>query len=399
MTSAPPAPRGAAPAPATVAPTGSSAGAAPVGSAALFVQVDRSNARFTLGGKPFYFLGSNAYYLEQETAYGSTVATDALDAFQAAGIKVVRTWGFNNNGTGTASNDPSVIQESAGVYQDSGWQAMDTVIAEAGKRGIKLIVNLVNNWDDYGGMNQYVTWAGLSGHDLFFTNAAVKQLYKNYVTAFLNRTNSVTGVVYKNDPTIFGWELANEARCQSDPGAASGTLVAWYREMSAYVKTVDPNHLVATGEEGFDVTTTGMTPLTSYSLYYHLVAWFFGTSFTQNTALPDIDWASGHLYPDLWGWLMPTSDGASWIQDHTGLAGALGKPFLLGEYGLETSPHAIYQTWLDTVTSSNTAGALLWELVPASRNAQTQEASNVVDPTDASDVAIQTAAATLMNAK
>jgi mannan endo-1,4-beta-mannosidase len=390
----PPPPVTASPVPVVVSPPAP----APAPPPPPFVRVDASSARFTLGGKPFFFAGTNAYYLEQEQAYGSSVTTDALDAAQALGFTVVRTWGFNNNRS-TTTTDPSILQVSPGVYQDSGWKAYDFVVSEAGKRGLHLIVNLVNNWDDYGGMNLYVQWAGLTGHDLFYTDPGVRQLYKNYVRDFVSHVNTITGVAYKDDPTIFGWELANEARCESDPGANKGTIIGWYAEMSTYLKSVDPNHLVATGEEGLDVTTTGYTPFTSYTLYFDFYMWLEGTSFTKNTALPSIDWASLHLYPDTWSWLAPESDGKAWILDHTNLAGPLGKPLLLGEYGLETSSHSIYASWLATVAGSNAAGALLWELVPASRSAQAPETTNVVDPTDAVDVATQAAAAATMNAK
>lgn len=365
--------------------------------APAFVTVDKANARFVLAGKPFYFAGTNAYYLMQSAAYGQTQQTlDALDAAQACGYRVIRTWGFADGGP---SGDPSVLQTSPGVYQDSAWKGMDFVLAEAAKRGLHLIVTLTNNWDDYGGMNQYVKWAGLASHDQFYTDPGVKQLYKNYVHDFVTHTSSITGIAYEDDPTILSWELANEAECKSDVGALQGTLVAWYSEMSAYLKSIDPHHLVSTGEEGFDTTTSGYTSFTSYTTYFWLFALTDGTSFTANVAIPTIDWGGIHLYPDTWQWLDPTRDGVDWIQDHVAVARAQGKPLVLGEYGLEHSPRSTYKAWLDAVASSGAAGALVWELVPTSRAAAVADPFNLVDPTDATDVANQTAAAAVMNAK
>lgn len=38
----------------------------------------------------------------------------------------------------------------------------------------------------------------------------------------LTRKNSITGIQYRDDPTIFGWELMNEPRCMTD--ASGDTL-------------------------------------------------------------------------------------------------------------------------------------------------------------------------------
>ncbi|HZV02053.1 MAG TPA: cellulase family glycosylhydrolase, partial [Planctomycetota bacterium] len=225
------------------------------------------------------------------------------------------------------------------------------------------------------------------------------QTFKNYMRDFTSRVNSITGIAYKDDPTIMSWELANEAECKADPGALQGILAGWYAEMSAYLKSVDPNHLISTGEEGFDTTTSGYTSLTSYTTYFLVFSWFDGTGFTQNVALPDIDWGGIHLYPNTWQWLDPVADGTNWIADHVGIARSHGKPLVLGEYGLQSSPHSIYKTWMDAVISSNAAGALLWEFIPASRAAQTTEPFNVIYPTDAADVANLEQAAAVLNAK
>lgn len=38
----------------------------------------------------------------------------------------------------------------------------------------------------------------------------------NIGQAVLTRRNSITGVLYKDDPTIMSWELMNEPRCTKD---------------------------------------------------------------------------------------------------------------------------------------------------------------------------------------
>lgn len=67
-----------------------------------------------------------------------------------------------------------------------GWKGLDFVIAEAKKNGIKVMLSLVNNYDNFGGKKQYVEWArsqgqSLSSEDDFFTNSLVKGFYKNHI--------------------------------------------------------------------------------------------------------------------------------------------------------------------------------------------------------------------------
>lgn len=78
----------------------------------------------------------------------------------------------------------------------------------------------VDNWVE--GVDQYTAWAGAANHVDFFTNAAVKQLYKDNVKALTGRVNSINGRKYAEDPTIFAWDLINEPRCDSD--CPAGTI-------------------------------------------------------------------------------------------------------------------------------------------------------------------------------
>ena len=65
-------------------------------------------------------------------------------------------------------------------------KGLDFVISEAKKHGIKLVLSLVNNYENFGGKKQYVNWArsqgqSVSSDDDFFTNSLIKDFYKNHI--------------------------------------------------------------------------------------------------------------------------------------------------------------------------------------------------------------------------
>lgn len=121
----------------------------------------------------------------------------------------------------------------------NGLGKLDTVVAAAEKYNIKLIIPFVNYWTDYGGMQKYTTYYGVAWKD-FYTNAAVQAQYRTYISTVVNK--------YKASTSIFAWELANEPRC---PGCATSVITNWATATSAYIKGLDPNHMVTIGDEGF----------------------------------------------------------------------------------------------------------------------------------------------------
>ena len=156
-------------------------------------------------GEDFVVAGTNAYWLAQEA--DEDIET-AFDDIVNAGLTTVRTMGFNdvttpqNYGAYYQLWTNGVATFNTGAY---GISRFDAVVASAKSHGIRLIVPLTNNWSDYGGMDVYVSQLNPGGtHDTFYTDSTIIAAYKNYVNEFVTR--------YLDEPTILGWELANEPR-------------------------------------------------------------------------------------------------------------------------------------------------------------------------------------------
>ncbi|ESW35294.1 hypothetical protein PHAVU_001G223100 [Phaseolus vulgaris] len=293
--------------------------------------IQRNGNRFFLNGKPHYFNGFNAYWLMSFAADPST-SSKVTTAFQEAskyGLNLARAFAFNDGGGYKA------LQTSPGIYDESVFRALDAVISEAGKYGCRLILSLVNNWKDAGGKHQYVEWANQRGQKLrseddFFSNSLTRQFYKNHVKTVLTRKNTVSGILYKDDPTIFSWELMNEPRSLD----LSGKLVQdWVSEMAAYVKSIDNVHLLQVGLEGF--YGRSMAGRLEYNPGYE-----GGTDFISNNLVPEIDYATIHIYPT-WMWRSnQTAQNAfieRWINIHNEDSDkVLRKPILITEFGLSS---------------------------------------------------------------
>ncbi|KAL7135447.1 hypothetical protein ABFS83_11G097000 [Erythranthe nasuta] len=291
--------------------------------------VGTRGTRFVVNGRPFYFNGFNSYWLMYMASEPLTKEKVTETFVQASeyGMNLARTWAFSDGGD-------RPLQKSPGLYNEDMFKGLDFVVSEAKKHGIYLILSLVNNWEGYGGKKQYVQWArdqgqNLNNEDDFFTNPIVKGYYKNYVKAVLTRVNSITGVAYKDEPTIFAWELMNEPRCESDLSGKS--IQDWVAEMSTYVKSIDTNHLLEVGLEGFyGESVPGKKQNNPGGIEV-------GTDFISNNRIPQIDFTTIHIYPDQW---IPGSNDEiqdefvdKWIQAHIDDSKSVGKPFMVAEFG------------------------------------------------------------------
>lgn len=334
--------------------------------------------RFMLDGSPFYYAGTNCYYL----TFKSQEAVDNVfkDA-EAMGLKVIRVWGNLDVGVKTGTTDTNGYQvftnnndgsgEKDGIYfqyfdkalgkpvtnfGEDGVKKLDYALYQAEKHGMKLLITFTNYWDAFGGMGQYIKWAqelGISGlkKDDFYTNETLKGWYKDYVNGLLNHTNPYTGRKLKDEPSVFAWELANEPRCNSDAQCKDDILYNWAKEMSEYVKSIDPNHMVALGDEGFFNRPYGYFDEYTTSNYAFYGA--EGVDFEKLMTIDTLDFGTPHLYLDQWG-MKHTGTGQDdllWFKIHGETCAELGKPVILEEFGLtnRTIRDSEYEQWFEVL--------------------------------------------------
>ena len=62
-------------------------------------------------------------------------------------------------------------------------------------------------------IDRFVNWSSSAvSKDDFYTDQECRTMYKNHLNTFVHRKNTVNGRIYKEDPTIFYWNLINEPR-------------------------------------------------------------------------------------------------------------------------------------------------------------------------------------------
>lgn len=250
-------------------------------------QVVVENGKFVVDGNPLLPQGVNSYPLLQHIGEGNVEAV--LDIFAQArelGRPFVRTNAFMDGGS-----HPARIREDDGTIRDEGLGALDQLLLLAEQSGIKLLLVLTNNWDDYGGAQAVVdAVAPLENlpKDAFWSEPRAVAAQREYVQTIVRRQNGMTGRSYGRDPTVFCWELANEPRCV-DPDWCDGsqTLVRWASTMADALREAGAVQPIAWGGVGYtgrhgedlaaiardggvDVLTLHLYPQVTYSLLNQL---------------------------------------------------------------------------------------------------------------------------------
>lgn len=280
------------------------------------------------GENKFRFISCNIpnlHYVEDNMKFDKTIPfrfpdefeiRDALESIQQMGGQVVRTYTLSVRREDDPDGMPRHVL-NPGEFNEEGFIALDKCLQVANELGIRLIIPFVDNWSWWGGRAEYAAFRHKSAND-FWSDPEIIADFKKTIEFVINRTNTFTGVSYKKDKAILCWETGNEL--QSPP--------EWTADIAAYIKSIDPNHLVLDG---------------------------FHSSVLRDFSIsdPNIDFVTTHHYQKNPQQIVDLIN--SNVEKARGI-----KPYFVGEFGF--IPTDGVRQVLDTVIESGCSGALIWSL-------------------------------------
>ena len=307
-----------------------------------FVRV--KEGKFYRNGQEYNYIGTNFWYgpiLASEGRGGDIPRLGReLDTLKALGIENLRVLVGGDGPDGVFSRIEPTLQTAPGVYNDTLLVGLDRFLAEIGKRGMQAVLYLNNSWEWSGGYGQYLEWATgekalvplIDGYwpfmqqmRLFQTSVPAQELFYAHVRNIVGRTNSITGIPYKDDPAIFAWQIGNEPRCFSDDPEVRDGFIGWMTETARIIKGIDPNHLLSTGSEGIWGCEMDRDLL------------------VRVNSIPGIDYMTVHIWPYNWSWVRPDAlvedvpvakeKTREYLELHRSVADSLGMPVVAEEFG------------------------------------------------------------------
>jgi mannan endo-1,4-beta-mannosidase len=311
------------------------------------------DGQFNLRGRPYFYVGANlwfgCYLCDAALPGGRQRLIRELDQLQGLGVKNVRLLAGSES-SALAGAIPRGITRAPHEWDEDLLRGLDFCLAEMGRRDQRAILFLSNYWQWSGSFAQYVRWAtGAAIPDpdrpvmargdwhafmqfsaQFYQTPGAVELYRDYVARLIHRKNSVTGRIYRDDPTIMTWELANEPRpCADDSSMARDVPIFcdWVDSTARFIHEHAPQQLVCTGSEGI----WGSLQKPEVFIAAH-----------QTQA---IDYVTVHMWLKNWGWLkipelspdfeIAAGKAREHVEQHTQIAtDVLKKPLVLEEFGL-----------------------------------------------------------------
>jgi hypothetical protein len=295
--------------------------------------ITRSGDKLMEGDKEFRFVSFNipnlhlvednmAFEMSNEWRFPDEFEIyDALATVKQMGGRAARMYVISICRKTGANAIPCHVKKP-GDFNEAAFRALDKVFEVANRVGVRLIIPMVDNWKWWGGAEQYAEYRDKPASE-FWTNPEIIADFKQTVSFILNRRNSYTGTLYKDDKALLAWETGNEIF----------SPYSWTKEIAAFMKSLDQNHLIWDG-------------------------FYVGRKEIQPEALddPNIDIVSSHHYPG------QNTGADQMVYDikrfHKQIAGK--KVYIVGEFGFIPPPEI--GKVLDAVIAEGVSGAMIWSL-------------------------------------
>jgi endo-1,4-beta-mannosidase len=311
---------------------------------------------FIKDNKPFKFIGANAVNL---------VFYDDWDLDIEKAIRTAK------------ENKISVLR----CYIDWGWgkdEDIDRILDIASRNGIYVILTLTDCCcsGDYPNLKKY-----FEVHAPFcnITNSYSINAFKKRIKEVIERRNSINGRIYRDDPTIFAWEIANELEYQH---FSKADVHRWIEDIAGYIKSLDKKHLLTIGINADSSEFDSESSL--YEMFDVAILDFFSFHFYASG-----DFSTPQKVVAL------SDEYLGKIEFHTKKFLSMGKPVIMGEFGLndsigsnfkikaaESYIHA-FKKCMDTAFSAGASGVMFWGWgIPEEKNVPmwwSQEGHSIID--------------------
>lgn len=278
--------------------------------------------RFISYNVPTLAFNEDEFGFTQKHAYSLPDEFELRDVFESVsqmGGKVVRLYTIPVRFEFEPEDAPAYVL-APGKFSEEAFKTMDLALALANEYQVRVIFSLLNNWQWMGGRPQYSAFRGKTAEE-FWTDRQLIDDFKKTIEYTINRTNTVSGIKYKDDKAIMCWETGNELTCPME----------WTIEICRYIKSIDSNHLILDGYNAIDHIPIREGSITEKS----------------------IDIVHSHHYEQ---------NPADFIENVKRNIAIVDKrkPYIIGEFGFVGTP-AIEQ-YTDMIINSDICGMLIWGL-------------------------------------
>ncbi len=308
--------------------------------------ITRKGDKLYEGDKVFRFMGLAAPNIQQNESQIRVDRTnrfpdeyeirDLLDGIRRVGGRATRT--FSLSVYSPLDNGMPVYIEGHRKYNEEAFRCLDRVIALSHEYDVRLIIPFIAS-QTFGGIRGVDEFSAIAGKPkgAFWTDEEQKADFRHFLDFMLNRKNTVNGILYKNDPAILAWQLGNEfGSYPGDRGLKyddwAPKIFDWSLEMAAYIKKVDPNHLIM--EAG-------------------------GADREKLIQDPNIDVISDHLY-EYWNRLGGKPWELSPIAKEAYAQCKGRKPLMIDEFGLGSTENI--RELMKTIRETEIVGGLMWSI-------------------------------------